>query len=211
MFFGVKRVHLEVVHRVARRVLQGSGLTAARFDLMRVVHAWPGISQRKLQWLLGVSAPTVSRMLKALEGRGLVLRTRDTRDRRRLLLKATPAGNNAVEIALGGAVWSREGERVVARCAVGDRDNAKKRSGAATSAFISAAKEKVGALIGTMMAMRAALFDRAPLRYPWPVRTPVPSLDSAIDQIVDYTDEEIMSEDWFTEEEWFTEGEWLAS
>ena len=66
-FFGLKRVHLRIL-AVSRSLLARVALTPARFDMIRIVELHTeGIPQRNIQYLLGVSAPTVSRMVKALE------------------------------------------------------------------------------------------------------------------------------------------------
>ena len=45
----------------------------------------------------GVSLPTMSKLIQGLESRGLVLRQRDSHDRRRVALNLTPAGREAYE------------------------------------------------------------------------------------------------------------------
>ena len=72
-FFGIKRVHLRVVH-LTHALLRGKHLTPARFDLMRIVELYGDetVPQASIQNLLGVSAPTVSRMLKSLQKLGFV-------------------------------------------------------------------------------------------------------------------------------------------
>jgi len=90
IFFGIKRVHLRVL-AVTRRMIGLSALTRARFDMLRIVELHPhGITQSTIRWLLGVSAPTVSRMLKALQRLGFVDRHRDARDGRCVRVRLTP-------------------------------------------------------------------------------------------------------------------------
>jgi hypothetical protein len=58
IFFGVKRVHIEVV-RFTRGLIAHSNLTPARFDLMRVVGLYEyGVRQETIAWVLGVTAPS---------------------------------------------------------------------------------------------------------------------------------------------------------
>src|SRR3954471_16894373 len=95
-FFGIKRVHLRVL-AVTRPMIKDYELTPARFDMLRVVLLHPdGIAQTTLRWLLGVSAPTVSRMLKSLQQLGFVERERDLADGRCLNVLLTPRGRVAV-------------------------------------------------------------------------------------------------------------------
>jgi DNA-binding MarR family transcriptional regulator len=77
-FFGLKRAFHGTL-RITRASLTKPGLTAARFDML---YALPRDSQRFEQGMwqsdlrrqIGVSRPTVSRMLGSLEQLGLVCR-----------------------------------------------------------------------------------------------------------------------------------------
>jgi DNA-binding MarR family transcriptional regulator len=82
VFFGLKRAHHATL-RLTRRGLARMGLTAARFDLMYVLHEEavprrsfprmdPGVTQSGLRAKLGVCRSVVSRMVKALVERGYV-------------------------------------------------------------------------------------------------------------------------------------------
>ena len=114
-FFGVKKVHLRVV-AVSRTLLERFGLTPARFDLMRVVELHTeGILQRNIQYLLGVSAPTVCRMLKSLEALGFVKRTRLVTDRRCVDVHLTEVGRYVVGDARHALVDSGMAERFAVR------------------------------------------------------------------------------------------------
>jgi DNA-binding MarR family transcriptional regulator len=83
MFFGVKRVHLLNL-RLSRLLLRDfwefDSVTPARFDMLRIVHVYDvegvSVAQGSIRELLGVSGATVSRMLKALEGLGYIVRER---------------------------------------------------------------------------------------------------------------------------------------
>lgn len=73
--FGMKRAHLVVQHRLVKKMLRRTGLTPARFDMLFVLfEQWWGIEQKQLRKCLGVARSTVSRMLGALDGLGLVSR-----------------------------------------------------------------------------------------------------------------------------------------
>ncbi|HEY4015083.1 MAG TPA: MarR family transcriptional regulator [Polyangiaceae bacterium] len=93
IFFGCKRAFHGCL-RIARQGLDGLGLTAARFDMMTAVRdlGREGCTQRELRGALGVSAPTISRMLRALEELGLVSRTRSYPDRRQRWIQLTELG-----------------------------------------------------------------------------------------------------------------------
>jgi DNA-binding MarR family transcriptional regulator len=103
-FFGLKRAFHGTL-RVMRTALTKLGLTAARFDML---YALPhrsedfelGMRQSALRRTLGVSAPTVSRMLASLEELGLVGRERAFAcDRRQLLVRLTRAGRALIQNA----------------------------------------------------------------------------------------------------------------
>jgi DNA-binding MarR family transcriptional regulator len=74
VFFSMKRAFQGSLS-VARVLLKPFGLTPARFDMMRALAQVDyGMMQSDLRRQLGVSAPTVSRMLRSLEELGLVWR-----------------------------------------------------------------------------------------------------------------------------------------
>jgi DNA-binding MarR family transcriptional regulator len=83
---------------MTRPVAEGQGLTPARFDLMYAIYrSYEGwMTQATLRRALGVSAPTVSRMLRSLEELGLVFRTRARRDRRTREVMLTHEGRARV-------------------------------------------------------------------------------------------------------------------
>jgi DNA-binding MarR family transcriptional regulator len=170
IFFASKRVHLEVVWRLTRPLLEESecGLTPARFDLMRIVNMREhGVLQGTLQWLLGVSAPTISRMVKALVELGMVRRTYYELDTRCRKVHITEKGVEAVAKALAATVGVREDERAVARCALGDTTQRKRGSADETERMIARAKTKVRVLANALARMRKALFDVAAAPHPW--------------------------------------------
>jgi DNA-binding MarR family transcriptional regulator len=99
IFFGLKRAHHGVL-RITRSALAKLGLTAARFDLMYVIQQGQDVTQRGLRRKLGVSAATVSRMLKSLEAIGLLRRQRAPWDRRQRLVQLTEAGGRCIRSAI---------------------------------------------------------------------------------------------------------------
>jgi DNA-binding MarR family transcriptional regulator len=96
IFFGLKRAYHGTL-QVTRRALARLGLTAARFDLLYVVQKGGAmLTQRELRRALGVSGPTVSRMLGSLEALGLVEREVSDLDRRERYVMLTKAGRRCV-------------------------------------------------------------------------------------------------------------------
>jgi DNA-binding MarR family transcriptional regulator len=106
--FGTKRAFQGFL-RVTRKQLVDMGLTAARFDLLSVLVSrgrgdWcaPGVRQSEIRRMLGVTAPVVTRMVRALEGLGLVQRWREQYgDRRQVRVQLTEAGEKCILNARG--------------------------------------------------------------------------------------------------------------
>jgi DNA-binding MarR family transcriptional regulator len=99
-FFGLKRAFHGTL-RVTRRGLARLGLTAARFDLLYVVlTGGTAMLQRDLREALGVSAPTVSRMLASLEELGLLRREPLEGDRRHRSITLTKEGRRCIQRAI---------------------------------------------------------------------------------------------------------------
>jgi DNA-binding MarR family transcriptional regulator len=102
IFFGLKRAFHGTL-RMTRTQLATLGLTPARFDMLYIVaKERSGMLQRDLQRALGVTAPTVSRMLKSLTTLGFVERTVMEEDHRRRYVVLTKAGRRRV---LKAARW----------------------------------------------------------------------------------------------------------
>ena len=100
ILFGVKRVHLLGL-ALSRALLRDDGrLTPARFDMMRIVHVHGlqgvGVPQANIRLVLGVSGATVSRMLKALQQRGYIVRNR-VRYMRGLIVRLTNEGRSLIK------------------------------------------------------------------------------------------------------------------
>jgi DNA-binding MarR family transcriptional regulator len=101
--FGTKRAFHGVL-RATRKQLVEMGLTAARFDLLSVLVkrkpgalCAPGVRQSAIRRTLGVTAPVVTRMVRALETLGLVRRWRERNwDRRQVLVALTEAGERCI-------------------------------------------------------------------------------------------------------------------
>jgi DNA-binding MarR family transcriptional regulator len=101
--FGTKRAFQGFV-RATRKQLVEMGLTAARFDLLAVLvkcrpgaFCAPGVRQSKIRRMLGVTAPVVTRMVRALEVLGLVKRWRERDgDRRQVRVWLTDAGERCI-------------------------------------------------------------------------------------------------------------------
>jgi DNA-binding MarR family transcriptional regulator len=131
-FFGLKRAYWGSL-RATRKALQERGLTAARFDLLYLLWESPRFPrrQRTLTRSLGVTAPVVSRMLKALRELGLVVRVRDWIDRRGWLVSLTAEGRERMGKAVRHFVRQRGAWRHVEHALCADVPEGPKRRDAA--------------------------------------------------------------------------------
>jgi DNA-binding MarR family transcriptional regulator len=106
-FFGIKRAFHGIL-RIARGPLATLGLTPARFDMLYVLYEsmdhWA--LQSAIRRVLGVTAPTVSRMLRSLEQLGLVKRTSFELDKRDRVVELTDAGLRRMQNAHDALVAS---------------------------------------------------------------------------------------------------------
>jgi DNA-binding MarR family transcriptional regulator len=156
IFFGLKRAYHGAL-RVTRRVLARLGLTAARFDLLYILHKSEGYKvQRELQRALGVTAPTVSRMLASLEQLGLVEREVMEEDRRHREVRLTKAGRRCVLKAARLLIHTGHVQLAV-------------DSALCPRAWSNkwAAERASGVLDETLRLLRHAYRDVAILDYPW--------------------------------------------
>jgi DNA-binding MarR family transcriptional regulator len=88
------RLHSAAIHllRRLRREDEESGLTAPRLSALSVVVYGGPLTLSALADAEQVRAPTISRVVGALEGAGLVTREADPSDGRAALVRATPTG-----------------------------------------------------------------------------------------------------------------------
>jgi DNA-binding MarR family transcriptional regulator len=158
IFFASKRAYHGVL-RVTRRPLQVLGLTAARFDMMYALMPRDSSEpshffQSELRGLLGVSAPTVSRMLASLEKLGWITRRRDCVDRRQREVSLTEAGVACIRAAYR-AIARASMRLVYMAMSFGERWSAK------------AAFGPMSELEGYLICLRREYGDGAELSYPW--------------------------------------------
>jgi DNA-binding MarR family transcriptional regulator len=158
--FGTKRAFQGFV-RVTRKQLMEFGLTAARFDLLSAIftterdnRSWAGVRQSELRKMLGVTAPVVTRMLRALKALGWVQRWRDYLDRRQIRVALTKEGKRRIRRARKAMLPAVKTMVYRAIC-FGQHRSANAR-------FRHMAK-----LDGYLEALRERFRDKARLCYPW--------------------------------------------
>jgi len=98
--------------------LVSNTITSVQFAALAILADTPGASQRELGDALEVDRSTIADLAARLERNGLVAREQDASDRRRNVLKLTPAGMrelerlrprvDAVEQAMTGALSTAE-------------------------------------------------------------------------------------------------------
>ena len=95
---------LFLLHDVARLLridadkrARAQGMTRAQWGILIWLDRQPGISQKELSELLEVEPITVARLIDRLEGRGMVERRPDPRDRRIWRLHLQPPAHAALE------------------------------------------------------------------------------------------------------------------
>jgi DNA-binding MarR family transcriptional regulator len=102
------RASLRRFLRESNAVTAAIGLTPQRFDLLLFVHAAPGnrTTVTSLTKQLQLGQPAVTDLVNRAVEAGLLRRTRDDIDRRRIWLEVTPAGRKLLLASvrtLGGA------------------------------------------------------------------------------------------------------------
>ncbi len=93
------RLHSAAIHllRRLRREDDASGLSAPRLSALSVIVFGGPLSLRALADAEQVRPPTMTRIVAALEGAGLITREANPRDGRAILIRATPAGQHLLE------------------------------------------------------------------------------------------------------------------
>jgi DNA-binding MarR family transcriptional regulator len=97
--FVADRLHSAAIHllRRVRKVDEESGLSAARLSALSVLVFGGPTTIGELARLEQVSAPTMTRLVQALERNALVVREAHEEDRRAVRLRATDEGRSILE------------------------------------------------------------------------------------------------------------------
>jgi DNA-binding MarR family transcriptional regulator len=95
VIIALRRV-IRAVDLHSRALAETHGLTGPQALLLKALHKG-SISAGELASRLSLSQATVTDILNRLEQRGLIRRTRDTEDRRRVLVAATESGLTLLE------------------------------------------------------------------------------------------------------------------
>lgn len=94
---------LRRAHQISASIFEGAcadiELTPSQFAVLTVLDAQPGLDQATLARSIGLDKVTVSHLLRALEGRGLVVRASTQQNRRSVATELTPAGAELLNCA----------------------------------------------------------------------------------------------------------------
>jgi DNA-binding MarR family transcriptional regulator len=153
ILFGMKRAFQRSL-AVTRGPFARIRLTPARFDMLYAIDRGTTL-QSDLRRQLGVTAPTVSRMLKSLEKLGILRRHRPEHDTRQRCIELTPEGKKDIRYARDLAIDSGAAQLVVDTLVAGSRWYRQ-------SAFLA-----VCSLESLIRQVRYNAGDTATLFYPW--------------------------------------------
>jgi DNA-binding MarR family transcriptional regulator len=91
------------IKRVLYARLAPYGIPGSCWFVLRALWQRDGVSQRELSTMLGLTEPALMMTLRAMERLGLVARTRDAFDKRRINILLTPRARGMEEELLGVA------------------------------------------------------------------------------------------------------------
>jgi len=91
--FLLKRLGFAAKDR-SHAAFEGTGLSAFHYAVLALLEEDPRETQAQIADALGYDRSLIVRLLDELEERGLVIRKRDPDDRRRHVVKLTPAGHS---------------------------------------------------------------------------------------------------------------------
>jgi DNA-binding MarR family transcriptional regulator len=96
LLYMVKQVEL-VVRSHLDELVRPSGITALQYTALTVLERHDGLSAAQLARDSFVTAQSIADLVRSLEGRGLIRRERNPRNRRELLILLTEAGRGLLD------------------------------------------------------------------------------------------------------------------
>lgn len=88
------------IQRRLQQKIEPHGVTPGMWYFLRVLWHEDGLTQRELSRIVGTMEPTTLLAIKSMESGGLVTRTRNSKDRRKINIFLTPHGEALKEILL---------------------------------------------------------------------------------------------------------------
>lgn len=96
----IRRLHQIAVAAFVQEAAEAD-ITPVQFGLLKVLSDHPGMDQISLAKRVALDAATSGSVIARLEAKGWIVRSSDSRDRRRKLLQATPLGLQTLEEVMG--------------------------------------------------------------------------------------------------------------
>jgi len=96
LIYLVKQIEL-AIRSSLEDLIRPEGLTALQYTALTVLERHPGLSTAQLARNSFVTSQSMTDMITALGSRGLIERTRDAHDRRRLVVALTPKGRELLD------------------------------------------------------------------------------------------------------------------
>jgi len=93
----------EAVMARFRPLLDAHGINEQQWRVIRVLAETDRLDASDLAARANILAPSLTRMIRTLDERGLILRGRDEADGRRVILTITPAGRQLIEVVTPAA------------------------------------------------------------------------------------------------------------
>lgn len=100
--------YLSLIHRCSQkfvgRALSPFGIKASEYPFFIILSRKDGLSQHDLSELSGVDEAQIVRVMRTLEEKGLITRTRSSNDKRVLVVSLTPEGKK-LQPVIDDALW----------------------------------------------------------------------------------------------------------
>ncbi|HLK86844.1 MAG TPA: MarR family transcriptional regulator [Candidatus Binataceae bacterium] len=103
----VREAHRAFLRALAARVSR-YGVTIGMWYFLRALWEEDGLTQRELSRRVGMMEPTTATALDSMQRRGLISRTRDAGDRRKVIIRLTEEGQRLREVLLACAIEVNE-------------------------------------------------------------------------------------------------------
>ena len=103
----VREAHRAFLRALAARVSRHR-VTIGMWYFLRALWEEDGLTQRELSRRVGMMEPTTATALDSMQRRGLISRTRDTGDRRKVIIRLTEEGRRLRDVLLACAIEVNE-------------------------------------------------------------------------------------------------------
>jgi DNA-binding MarR family transcriptional regulator len=98
VLISLRRI-IQAIDLHSRQLVRQHGITAPQLIILKQIQGQKAISVSEVARQVSLKQTTVTDILNRLERQGLILREKDTSDRRRILVRETDAGKKLLEAA----------------------------------------------------------------------------------------------------------------